>query len=260
MGIREFDIAGNRLVIHELEDVCHPVTGRALTGSWIWDSALVLSHWLSNQSQTKFDFTGKTVVELGAGAGLPGLTAARLGASRVILTDIEPLVPGLKTNVEANGLGDRVSVSQHVWGSDDFCSLLDELGEVDLVLISDVFFDAAEMEALAKTLKRLCGKGATVWAASELRSMTSDCLIELASEGFEIVELATQLGEDFSDNSTRVNSEVAHQWREGNQVTDYLARLEAKGLSGCFNTWIDLPRIARGLLCRDMMGVAYWRK
>lgn len=42
-----------------------------------------------------------------------------------------------------------------MWGG-GFRAQLEELGEVDLVLISNVFFDAMEMEALAKALKRLC--------------------------------------------------------------------------------------------------------
>lgn len=99
--MREIEIAGEKLVIHEFDSV----TGRALTGSWLWDSALLLSHWMVAQGQVEYNFVRKIVLELGAGlTGLPGLTAARLGASRVILTDVEPLLPGLKKNVEANGL------------------------------------------------------------------------------------------------------------------------------------------------------------
>ncbi|KAL3497679.1 hypothetical protein ACH5RR_040411 [Cinchona calisaya] len=208
MGIREIEIAsGNNLIIHELEDICDSVTGRALTGSWIWDSAIVLSHWMSTQAKLNFDFTNKTVLELGAGTGLPGLTAARLGASRVILTDIEPLIPVLKKNVEVNGLEDRVVVCQLVWGSDELPSQLSELGQFDLVLLSDVFFDAAEMAALAKTLNKVCGKGTTVWGANELRPWTSESLRELESEGFGIVELWNQLSDGLHEEVTGGNPE-----------------------------------------------------
>ncbi|CAL5429562.1 unnamed protein product [Camellia sinensis] len=152
---------GKKLVIHEFDDVYDSVTGRALTGSWTWDSAIVLSHWMITQGQLDFDFAGKTVLELGAGTGLPGLTAAALGASRVILTDVEPLLPVLRKNVEANGLGDRVEVSRLVWGSEE--ELEDEVAVVDLVVMSDVFFDAEEAVALGRTLRRVCGEGTKVW-------------------------------------------------------------------------------------------------
>lgn len=193
MSIREIDIAGEKLLIHELADVYDSVSGRPLTGSWIWDSALLLSNWISTH-RLSFEFAGKTVLELGAGTGIPGMTAAMLGAKRVILTDIEPLVPGMKKNAEANGLGDRVEVSRLVWGSDELPSQLVESGEVvDAVLMSDVFFDAEEMAALGKTLKKVCGEGTRVWAATEMRASASECLDELEKEGFGIVELPSQL-------------------------------------------------------------------
>ncbi|XP_019155910.1 PREDICTED: methyltransferase-like protein 23 [Ipomoea nil] len=198
MSIKEIYIFGNKLVIYELDDVCDSVSGRALTGSWIWDSALLLSNWIATHRQT-FEFAGKTVLELGAGTGLPGMTAARLGAKRVILTDIEPLVPGLRKSVEANGLGERVWVSRLVWGCDELPSRLVESGEVDAVLMSDVLFDAEEMAGLAKTLKEVCGEGTKVWAATEVRESTSDCLAELEEEGFGIVELPSQLGGESLD-------------------------------------------------------------
>ncbi|XP_048319505.2 uncharacterized protein LOC125418865 [Ziziphus jujuba] len=196
MGYREFEIAGKTLTVFELDDVSNSATARPLTGSWIWDSALVLTEWMAEQAQLDFTFQDKTVIELGAGVGLPGLAAALLGAKRVVLTDIETLLPGLVRNVEANGFGDRVEVRELVWGSDESeVSGLGELGgEFDLVLMSDVFFDAEEMAALSKTMKKVCGKKTRIWAASEVRPWTVECLNELTKEGFGLVELPREVG------------------------------------------------------------------
>lgn len=183
MGKKEVEIAGKKLVIHELEDVCDPNTGRALTGSWVWDSALHLAKWIATQGLADFQLQSKTVLELGAGTGLPGLMAASLGAAHVFLTDIAPVLPGLRSSVEANGFNDRVvEVRELVWGSDE-----PWVGEVDLVLMSDVFYDPLEMPELAKTLKRVCGRETRIWSASEIRSQTGVCLEVLKGEGFEVV-------------------------------------------------------------------------
>lgn len=194
MGVRGIRVAGKALVINELEDVCDAVTSRALTGSWLWDSALYLSEWMATQGGLHFNFHDKTVLELGAGAGLPGLMAALLGAGRVVLTDIGPLLPGLIKNVEANGLQDRVEVKEHVWGSEESPRKA-EFEEFDLVLMSYVFFHIEEMQALAKTLKSVCRKGTVVWAATEVRPWTAEWLGVLASQGFGVVDqLPLQLG------------------------------------------------------------------
>lgn len=190
---REIEIpGGHRLTIHELDVVYDSLTGRPLTGSWLWDSALVLSHWMASQAPHHFPLHGKSVLELGAGAGLPGLTAALLGASRVVLTDIGPILPVLVKNVEANGLGDRVEVRELVWGSMDESS--GWLGKFDLVLLSDVFYDTAEVAALARTLEIVCKEDTVIWAASEVRPWTGACLNELAGRGFAVAELLRKLG------------------------------------------------------------------
>ncbi|KAJ7952626.1 Lysine methyltransferase [Quillaja saponaria] len=190
MGVREITVAGRNMIIHELEDVYDSVTGRALTGSWVWDSALFLSEWMATQGQAEFHLQGKKVLELGAGAGVPGLTAALLGASQVVLTDIEPLLSGLLKNVEANGLRDRVEVRELLWGTNEALSNQGgELGEFDIVLMSDVLFDPEEMEPLAKTLRNVCGQQTMIWAANEVRSPMYECLKELEGQGFGIFGL-----------------------------------------------------------------------
>ncbi|KAK1315376.1 hypothetical protein QJS10_CPA06g01128 [Acorus calamus] len=195
MVIKQFEIGDKKLRIHEMENVSDPKTGRALTGSWLWESSLYLSEWLT--TQTHLTLVGKTIVELGAGTGFPGLTAAMIGSNRVILTDVEPLLPGLRKNVESNGLGDRVEVRELVWGleGNDCVEGLIE-GEIDLVLMSDIFYDQTAMPMLAETLRRLSNKkelvvlGAMeVRSATEVRSGTMDCLGALMEEGFEVIEV-----------------------------------------------------------------------
>ncbi|KAK1289788.1 hypothetical protein QJS10_CPB18g00689 [Acorus calamus] len=187
MVIKQFEIGDKKLRIHEMENVTDPKTGRTLTGSWLWESSLYLSEWLT--TQTHLILVGKTVVELGAGTGLPGLTAAIIGSNRVILTDVEPLLPGLRKNVESNGLGDRVEVRELVWGleGNDCAEGLIE-GKIDLVLMSNVFYDQTAMPMLAE--RRLSNKKElVVLGATEVRSGTMDCLGALMEEGFEVTEV-----------------------------------------------------------------------
>ncbi|KAF3777600.1 N-lysine methyltransferase protein [Nymphaea thermarum] len=176
--IQEVEIAGRKLAIHGGQDVCDPVTGAALTGSWLWGSALVLADWMGRLDPSTFQ--GKTVVELGAGTGLPGLVAGLLGAIRVTLTDVGALLPGLRRNAEANGLDECVEVKELVWGA----TSPDEVGPADLVLMSDLFYDPDSMPSLAWTLRGLCRKGTILLAATETRASASDCFNVLMGEGF----------------------------------------------------------------------------
>ncbi|KAL6651509.1 hypothetical protein ACP70R_010434 [Stipagrostis hirtigluma subsp. patula] len=183
-------VAGRTLAVVERDGTHDPATGRALTGSWLWDSALVLAAHLS-----KLQLRGATVVELGAGTGLPGIAAvACLGAARCVLTDVQPLLLGLRVNAEANGLAaEQADVRELRWGD----QLEPEL-QVDVVLMSDVFYDPEDMPAMAATLRGLWrdgggggdGDGGTVgWAASEVRDGVQECVDVLREEGFEVAEV-----------------------------------------------------------------------
>lgn len=69
---------------------------------------------------------------------------------------------------------------------------------------------------------------------------------------------------DFWENLVELlqefNFQITHQWRECNQVANYLAGMGAKSLSQRFNTWTEMLRLAWGLVRLDMIGVAYLRK
>lgn len=183
MSTRSIQIAGRNITIHESADTYDPSTGRALTGSWLWDSALHLAEWIAAA-----DLSGATVLELGAGLGLPGLAAAVLGSSRVVLTDAPPLLEGLRRNVEANGVGEKVEVRELRWGSDEAEVFGSEVGEVDVVLMSDLFYDPEEMGGLGRVLRAVWGDRTKGWAASEVREGMMECLEALKAEGFKVEE------------------------------------------------------------------------
>ncbi|EEF33617.1 conserved hypothetical protein [Ricinus communis] len=156
MGVRQFQVAGLDITIHEHDSLCDSTTGSAYTGSWLWDSAIATSN---------IDFQ----------RNLPGITSAKLGPSRVPLTDVFSVLLGLMKNVEENGLGDRVEVRELVWGLSEKGN-----GQFDVVLMSDGVWGGEERRVLA---------------ASEVRAWTSECLNELGMMGGSEMEGESGEGE-----------------------------------------------------------------
>jgi predicted nicotinamide N-methyase len=72
---------------------------------FVWTAAYVLAAYIA----TSQEFIGKSILELGAGAGLPSITAACCGSKRVVLTDRnEPVILEiLNTNIALNSVQDR---------------------------------------------------------------------------------------------------------------------------------------------------------
>uniref|UniRef100_A0A7S3FL12 Calmodulin-lysine N-methyltransferase n=1 Tax=Haptolina ericina TaxID=156174 RepID=A0A7S3FL12_9EUKA len=82
----------------------------ASTAYKVWPAAYDLAHRLS-----VLNIAGKSVLELGAGCGLPGLAAWCVGARRVLLTDVAENIPRLSQLIEQNGASSAVAVAELDW-------------------------------------------------------------------------------------------------------------------------------------------------
>jgi len=129
------------------------ISGGGTTGLRTWEAALALAEYLIVSHLGRFyRFPGAIVVagerlveeagsvlELGAGTGLVGIVAARLGAGRVVVTDgDEGVCDALKAGLERNGVADVMSVRRLMWGEEEEGEGADEGERFDLVVGADV--------------------------------------------------------------------------------------------------------------------------
>ncbi|KFO71664.1 Methyltransferase-like 23, partial [Cuculus canorus] len=108
-------------------------------------------------------------LQVGAGAGLPGVLAARCGAE-VILSDSEELPRCLqhcRRSCRLNGLP-HVPVLGLTWGRLPLLTL----PPLDIILGSDVFFDPKDFEDILTTVYYLLEKNphAQFWTTYQVRS------------------------------------------------------------------------------------------
>ena len=130
----------------------------------MWNAAQVITSFLEAHKERYI--AGKTVLELGAGAGLPSLACAVHGASAVIVTDYpEPdLVANLKHNIENCGQAFgpcRIVATGYLWGnptSDIKSYLNSEADGFDLLILADILFNHSEHEKLVSTLTEALSK------------------------------------------------------------------------------------------------------
>jgi len=135
-------------------------TDHDLTGQIVWPAARLLSLYLVLNPDT---CRSRSVLELGAGAGLAGLVAAKLSAdpSRVTLTDNNLLVLELlQRNVDVNFSDETVKphCCKLCWGDESLDEFSDKYGSYDLILGADVVFWPQAVPLLFQTVHQLLAK------------------------------------------------------------------------------------------------------
>jgi len=95
------------ITLEEETQFLHHTENRAPYGVVLWPAAIALAHEIAARAT---EFRGRTVLELGAGTGLPGLVAASLGAT-VTQTDRSEVILHV---CQMNGERNRARISYRV--------------------------------------------------------------------------------------------------------------------------------------------------
>jgi predicted nicotinamide N-methyase len=141
----------------------------------LWPSALALARAVARRP-----LTGRRVIELGCGLGLPSLAAAAAGG-RVVATDWAPeAIELLARNAERNQLS--IEGFAESW-TDPAVTV--ERAPWDLVLASDVLYEERNGVALLPLLPRLIDARGEIWLADPGRPAASPFL-ERVAETFTI--------------------------------------------------------------------------
>lgn len=113
----------------------------------LWNAAKVLADKICKK---EIDVNGKRVLELGAGASLPSITAALSGASYVLCTDYPEtdILQNMAHNITKNGVGDTVEVKGLLWSEEDTLHQ-----KFDLIFMADLIFNHREHGALVAMIK-----------------------------------------------------------------------------------------------------------
>lgn len=129
------------------------------TGATLWDSSIVLTKYLFQECE----ISGKKVIELGAGLGLPSIALALRGAD-VTATDREITCGILQKNIDANVHSHTqscIEIVELTWSCDETKLFRErnDINAIDLVIGSDLIFRRNEdaWRALACTYRHfLC--------------------------------------------------------------------------------------------------------
>nr|WP_321466535.1 methyltransferase domain-containing protein [uncultured Desulfobulbus sp.] len=144
---------------------------------WIrlWEAAIVLSEFMAAMPCTP----GTTLLELGAGLGAPGLTAAKVGYS-VTLSDYEQMILDFeRINAAASHL-DNVE-----------CLMLDwlnppEMERFDVIIGAEILFREEFFQPLLNVLKKTLKPDGVVYLAHDIKRRSLEPFLKMAEKEYRI--------------------------------------------------------------------------
>jgi predicted nicotinamide N-methyase len=175
-----------------------------------WGASLILARHLHsiqipNLSSAKSNNSCGPVIEIGAGTGLVGISAAAIWKTNVTLTDLAPIAPALASNIALNkdllsSTGGSGSSGALDWNIPSVVSfpqgpeLQAEDNKAHVILAADTIYDSSHPEMLATVIKTWLkpGPDSRVIIAYPVRVAYLEEIRELWERmemiGFELVE------------------------------------------------------------------------
>ncbi|KAI0314818.1 putative methyltransferase-domain-containing protein [Amylostereum chailletii] len=168
----------------------------ALHASSIWVSALYIADHLP---ELQLRGGHHRVLELGAGAGLPGILIAKTYEHVHVTTSDYPdaeLMRALEANVARNGAQARCSVVPHAWGTDPSTLLSPDAAGFDTIVAADTLWNPdihlKLIDTLARTLARTDGARAHLVAGLHTGRYTIEAFVRAVGEVGMVVESAVE--------------------------------------------------------------------
>lgn len=202
------------------------------TGGIVWETSyLLLNYLLSSNNWLSKDGKQKTILEIGAGCGMLGLSlnkAFELGligdgdggnkvASRVIITETNEVMDNLRRNLERNyptneNITDgtktirhgshELSVEELDWTrcEEDCARAKIKAGSVDCIVGTDVVFSTRFVRPMLETMKLLSHPETTVYLCLQERCRDSHELLlgEAINYGFRVEDISESVYDDTS--------------------------------------------------------------
>jgi len=144
---------------------------------WIrlWEAAIVLSEFVAGLPCEK----GVSLLELGAGLGAPGLTAAAAGFE-VTLSDYEELILDFeRINAAASHL-DTVRFSMLDWLNPP------EMEQYDVIIGAEILFREEFFQPLLNVLRRALKPNGVVYLAHDVKRRSLEPFLKLAEKEYRI--------------------------------------------------------------------------
>lgn len=212
-------------------------SAQADVGFVMWPSAIILSRWLISNPHI---LQGKYILELGAGCGLVGITAALITQTKyhkskqdVIITDVNELVlENITQNIKLNDVESIASVAKldfysqtgqnsGKWIAGEMNGIAEgERDAVDVILAADIICQPEDAVAASKTIVDALGPGGValiVCANAEHRFGVEIFASECESRGLEVS--ATNVAEMYNGNLLSRDMESATGYIEGMELT-----------------------------------------
>lgn len=163
-------------------------------GVVLWSATVALAHEIASRSA---DFRRATVLELGAGTGLPGILAASLGAA-VAQTDKNNLAMTLcKRNCELN---DLKTIEHRLADWTDW----NDAARYDWIIGSDILYGIEMQSHLRRIFETNLAPGGRILLSDPFRSGSLRLLEAMEADGWRISLNKWSVGEESAPRSIAV--------------------------------------------------------